>query len=169
MAAKKLRAALDDHMEASDASALDTGTEGGAKQSFKDECDINVILKRFGVGYEMPENHRPPQYGDFTGINDYHAAATALRQAQETFDELPAHIRSKFDNDPAKYVDFAIDRKNEVEMADLGLLSKEATRRVKEAQEQRAIEEDAKAATRHEQRTKSAQHESQAQTPSKKG
>ena len=30
--------------EASDKAGLDTGTEGGAKQSFKEECDINTIV-----------------------------------------------------------------------------------------------------------------------------
>jgi len=35
-----------DTNEASDESGLDTGQEGGAKQNFKDECDINTMAKR---------------------------------------------------------------------------------------------------------------------------
>lgn len=118
-----------DTNEASDEAGHDTGTEGGAKQSFRDECDINVILKRFGIGYEIPAGLRVPQYGDFTGINDFHTAANAIARANENFDLLPAHIRARFDNEPGKFVDFATDEKNFDELAQMGLISKEAIER----------------------------------------
>lgn len=143
-----------DTNEASDEAGLDTGTEGGAKQSFKDECDINVILEKFGIGYEIPEGLKVPQYGDFDGINDFHSAANAVAIARENFELLPANIRAKHDNDPGKFVDYALNEQNREEMADLGLLSKEAAERVKRDREQRGIDADAQAATRHSERQK---------------
>lgn len=126
-----------DTNKAGDESGLDTGTEGGAKQSFKEECDINTIVKRFGIGYEMPQNHRIPQYGDFTGISDFHTAMNAVATAREAFDELPADIRAKFHNDPGKYVDFCLDDKNRDQLKEMGLLSAEALERDRIAEEQR--------------------------------
>lgn len=120
---------------ASNETGIDTGTEGGAKQSFKDEVDINTILKRFGVGYEMPATPRVPMQGDFTHITDFQSAQNAIVKAREMFDEYPAHIRSKFDNDPRKFTEFCLDPENREEMKELGLLSKEAIQRDLEAAE----------------------------------
>lgn len=129
-----------DSNEVSDETGLDTGTEGGAKQEFKDECDINTIIDRFGLGYDMPENPKTPQYGDFTNINDYHSAMNATAKAREAFHELPAEIRSKFDNDPGKYVDFCLDENNLNEMKEMGLLNQEAVERLEKAAEEARIE-----------------------------
>jgi len=137
---------------ASDETAIDTGTEGGAKQSFKDECDINTIVRRFGIGYEMPEDVRIPQYGDFTDVQDFHTMANTIARTNENFELLPANIRARFDNDPGKFVDFCLDEKNRGELKDMGLLSKEALERDRIAQEQRQLEEDAKAHAREENR-----------------
>ena len=37
------------------------------------------------------------------------------------FEELPATIRKKFENDPAKFLDFVNDERNADEMVELGL------------------------------------------------
>lgn len=134
---------------AGDESGIDTGTEGGAKQSFAEECDINVIVKRFGIGYDMPEGLRMPQAGDFTGVNDFHSAMNAIVQARETFDALPATLRAKFDNDPGQFVDFATDQKNLPEMDKLGLLSAKGSAAVLKAADEFQRQSDAEAAARH--------------------
>lgn len=152
----KLRAQLDNYDNGFDnhESGLDTGTEGGAKQSFEQECDINVILKRFGIGYEIPQGLRVPQSGDFTGINDFHTAMNAIVKARETFESLPAHIRTKFDNDPGKFVDFTTNEENKEQMLDMGLLNQEAAAKVQQQREKRQAAEDAAAAERHQKRQK---------------
>lgn len=94
-----------------------------AQQSFKDECDINKIMERFGLTGELPDNVRIPQYGDFSGIRDYHSALNAVLEADEAFMQLPAQLRARFDNDPAKFVDFCSDDSNRDEAVKLGLLS----------------------------------------------
>ena len=83
---------------------------------------------------------KTPQYGDFTNINDYHSAMNATAKAREAFHELPAEIRSKFDNDPGKYVDFCLDENNLSEMKEMGLLNEEAVQRLEKADEEARIE-----------------------------
>lgn len=95
-------------------------------QSGKDEADINIILKRFGVTGQLPPmSQRMPEYGDFTGITDFHSAMTIVRQAQEAFMELPAEVRSRFGNDPGAFINFASDPENLPELRKMGL-AKEA-------------------------------------------
>ncbi len=101
-----------------------------AKQSFRDECDINNILRQFNVTGQLPANGVQPQYGDFSGITDYQSALNAVMAAQDSFLQLPAKVRAKFDNDPALFVEFASDEANKDEMKALGLLHEETAQAV---------------------------------------
>lgn len=94
------------------------------RQEFKEECDINTLIRRFGLGYEMPQGLRVPQYGDFSHISNYHEALNQIAAAGETFDLLPAHVRDRFQNDPGRFVDFCLDSKNRDELVSLGLAPK---------------------------------------------
>lgn len=60
-----------------------------AVQDALEDSDINVIVARFGLTGQMPENPKLPQYGDFTGITDFRTAVEAVTQAQEEFYQLP--------------------------------------------------------------------------------
>ena len=70
-----------------------------AQQHMKDECDINTIVEQFGVTGELPSAPVSPQYGDFSGVSDYHSAINAVRAAEESFMALPAKLRARFDHD----------------------------------------------------------------------
>lgn len=133
-----------DTNKAGDESGLDTGTEGGAKQSFKEEVDINTIVKRFGIGYEIPDNIRTPEYGDFTNVNDFHTMMNTVATTRENFELLPAHLRAKFNNNPVDYVEFCLEDKNRAELKELGLLSKEALERDQKAADEAAAAAEAK-------------------------
>lgn len=111
-----------DRDAASDASGLACVDESRAKQSFAEECDINTIVRRFGLSGELPTGVRMPTYADFTGIFDFHSAMNAIAQAGEAFDSMPAHVRARFDNDPAKFVDFCSQEENRAEAIKLGLV-----------------------------------------------
>jgi len=100
------------------------------KQSFRDECDINNILRKFNVTGQLPAGSVQPQYGDFSGITDYQSALNAVMAAQDSFLALPAKIRSRFDNDPALFVEFASDEANKDEMRAMGLISQETVQAV---------------------------------------
>lgn len=93
-----------------------------ARQSFKEECDINTIVKRFGLSGELPKGVRMPSYGDFTGIYDYASAMNAIVAARESFDTMPANVRARFNNEPADFVAFCSDDRNRDEAVKLGLV-----------------------------------------------
>lgn len=97
-----------------------------AQQHFKDECDINNILRQFNITGLLPEQPLSPRYGDFTGIGDYHTALNRVIAAQDEFDSLPAQIRARFDNDPANLIEFLNDDANRPEAEELGLVNKGA-------------------------------------------
>lgn len=97
-------------------------TKGRTKQSFKDECDINTIIRRFlrtGVMDFTAKNER--RYGDCTGL-EYTQAMQKVAAAKSLFNELPGRIRARFDNEPALFLDFVQDERNREEATEMGLL-----------------------------------------------
>lgn len=101
------------------------------KQSFKDECDINTIMRRYQSTGILPDlmNQKNPQFLDVTGI-DYQEAMQTVAEAHSLFQELPSRIRNRFKNDPAEFLAFTSDEKNRQELAEMGLLSPEAMERM---------------------------------------
>ena len=95
--------------------------ESRTKQSFKEECDINTIVKRFGLTGQLPENLRPPQYGDYSEIPDFKTAMNVIVDAQTNFMYMPAEIRARFHNSPQEFLEFCGDQKNLEEMREMGL------------------------------------------------
>lgn len=111
-----------DRDKASVASALSTPEPSLAVQDALEETDINTIVRRFGLTGQLPTDIRAPQYGDYTGLSDYREALDAVIEADRSFMKLPAHVRARFGNDPAAFVDFCSDEKNRDEARSLGLL-----------------------------------------------
>lgn len=100
---------------------LETGP-GLTKQSHRDECDINVIMKRYEKSGVMPDfGGREGRYLDCTGI-EFREAMDILAKGKSVFHELPAHVRARFENDPAKMLDFVHDEANREEALAMGLL-----------------------------------------------
>lgn len=96
------------------------------KQSFKDECDINKIMKRFkkvqGVEYlEQYRGYVGGNYGDFSQVVDYRSALDQVRRAQDVFGALPAAVRRRFGNDAAEFLDFVSNPANKDELVAMGL------------------------------------------------
>lgn len=102
------------------------------KQSFKDECDVNAIMRRFEkTGIIEHVNRFQGNYGDFTQVpENYHAAVNQVIAAQGMFMTLPARVRARFANDPGNFLAFMDDPANQEEMIALGL----ATRRPEAAE-----------------------------------
>lgn len=100
------------------------------KQSFKDECDINTILKQFEkTGQVNHVQHIQPIYGDFSQVAHYHEALNAVRDADHAFSLLPSAVRERFKNDPANLLAFVNDDRNYDEALELGLLDAHAKAR----------------------------------------
>lgn len=115
----------------SDENSRSTGTscpeeEDMAQQQFKDECNINVIVERFGVTGEIPQNIRQPMSSDFVDVIDYQTAQNALIEARNSFMQMDAKTRKRFDNDPAKFVSFFELEENRAEAEKLGLINPKA-------------------------------------------
>ena len=90
-------------------------------QEAKDECDINVILERFGQGVPIPVNVKTPMQGDFTGVTDYQSSLNMILEANSAFMEMPAKVRARFENDPQQFLDFVSDPVNQDEAIALGI------------------------------------------------
>jgi phage internal scaffolding protein len=93
-----------------------------AQQQFKDECDINNILRQFNITGQLPDALLSPKYGDFSGISDYKTALDRVISADEEFMNLPATLRARFDNDASNLIEFLDNDQNRLEAEKLGLV-----------------------------------------------
>lgn len=92
------------------------------KQSFRDECDINNILARYqktGV-IDHVKNHSQ-EYG-FASGDSFTESMNLVAAAKSMFEELPSQTRTKFENNPAKFLDFVQNEANIPEMREMGLM-----------------------------------------------
>lgn len=94
------------------------------KQSFKDECDINLIIERARAGMDISHvNARAPVFGDFSNIPSYQESLDFVNKADEMFMALDPKIRERFRNDPGHLLAFLADPANRDEAVRLGILN----------------------------------------------
>jgi phage internal scaffolding protein len=92
------------------------------KQSFKRECDINVLLAKYRkTGFLDHLAKHQGQYADLPDGQSYHEAMNMILDAQESFMQLPSEVRNMFKNDPREFLDFVDDPANAEKLQDLGL------------------------------------------------
>lgn len=108
----------------SDETGLDCGPETKTQQQFKDEVDINTIVERFNVTGEMPEMQNFPTEQDFEEAFDFQTSMNVIVAARESFMEMPAKTRARFNNDPQKFMEFIHDGENADEAIKMGLAIK---------------------------------------------
>lgn len=96
--------------------------EDMCQQQFLEECDINTLVKRFGLTGTLPQNVAMPLVGDFTEVVDFHTAQNLVIQSQEEFMKLPADVRKRFGNNPGAVLEFLDDVSNRDEAIKLGLI-----------------------------------------------
>lgn len=96
------------------------------QQQFKEECDINTIVERFGVTGNLPITTVQPLSGDFTEIGTYQEAIEAVRSAEINFMQLPSKVRERFGQDSQKFVDFCINPANLEAVREMGLAPRPA-------------------------------------------
>lgn len=97
------------------------------KQSFKDECDINVIMARYQkTGLLEHVRQGVPQYLDQPGF-DYFEAQSFIAGANSLFQSLPADVRAQFENHPGIFLRWMEDPANAAKAREMGLMPPEAT------------------------------------------
>lgn len=117
----KLRAPYNyDTNEASAESALVCPEPTLTQQHHADETDINLIVKRYMQTGVLPQTALQPLFGDFETFS-FQDAQNRIRAAEEAFMRIPADIRFRFGNDPAKFVEFATKPENADELVKLKL------------------------------------------------
>lgn len=98
---------------------------GRTKQSFRDECDVNTIMKNWArTGTPNHQNPAQPWYGDFSNADDYQTAVNLVIDAENRFADLPAVVRDRMGNNPAKLLEFLNDEENREEAVELGLVDR---------------------------------------------
>lgn len=97
-------------------------------QQYRDECDINHILKQFGATGQVPNLRTEGVSGDFSDIGDFQSCLDKVNKAKDEFLALPSYIRQRFGNDPKAYVEFCLNPANVDECIRLGLREKPAVK-----------------------------------------
>lgn len=100
------------------------------QQQFKEQCDINNIIKQYAQTGELPLSKKVGQFLDVSNVQDYQTALNTVYEAQHAFDALPSNIRSRFENDPNQLIAFIEDDANHEEALQLGLLSNTAQSKI---------------------------------------
>lgn len=93
---------------------------GRTKQSFKDECDVNLIMSNYLKTGQIRQNGRSPEYGYASSL-DFRESMELITDAQAEFANLPSALRKRFGNDPMNFLEFCEDPDNASEAQALGL------------------------------------------------
>jgi len=100
------------------------GQKSRTRQSEKDNCDINKIMERFNRSGKLPTMQQsPPRYGEAIAT-DYATSLNIVKQAQDSFRQLPADARKYFEHNPQRFLE-AISNPSEEDkqkLVKLGLL-----------------------------------------------
>lgn len=94
------------------------------KQEFREQCDINNVIKQFTATGQINHISAAAARGAFMDLPDdldYQSSLNIVLKAEESFMALPAKVRDRFDNDPATFLAFVDDPKNADELVKLGI------------------------------------------------
>lgn len=93
-------------------------------QSYKESCDINVILARFSAGDTTALAKRQMFYADLTEFpTTYADVVNTMHGAEDYFTHLPVEVRAKFGHDFNKFL-ASLD--NPQTLVDLGIVSSQS-------------------------------------------
>lgn len=101
---------------------LHMDTESRVEQHHVGETNINAIMAKYHKTGQLPDPVLHAVYGDFSNAEDFHTAHDKILGALEMFQQLPADIRTFFENDPAQLLGFVGDPDNLEEARKMGLV-----------------------------------------------
>lgn len=93
------------------------------QQQWQASCNVNNIMKKYKKTGTVTHvrNATAGVYQDLTKMPSYEEAVQTVTRAEQAFQEVPALVRKRFDNNPQKMIDFLNDPKNQDEAIKLGL------------------------------------------------
>lgn len=101
---------------------FETTGESLTQQSHASAADVRNIIKQYDrTGLIANVNKGIAQYGDYSKVNEYQESLNMVIEANESFAEIPSHIREQFNNDPGIFFEFATNPKNKEKMIQMGL------------------------------------------------
>lgn len=110
------------------AAAFTPSGDSKTVQADAKDADINVIMERYARTGNFPGLTSLPSYGDFDGVSDFREALHVVRDAEQSFMQLPAKVRAQFDNDAVRFVEYC-DQASDEDLVARGILNKEVLRR----------------------------------------
>lgn len=93
------------------------------QQHFKEECDINNIMKSYRG--KIPASDEPAYFMDCT-VTDLQSAYEVADSIGARFDSLDSEVRARFNNNPLELLEFVHNADNQTAAIELGLLPKPA-------------------------------------------
>ncbi len=88
----------------------------------KDDCDINLIVKRHATTGSVSHFARSePMHGDFSNSVDLKSAMDAVNDANARFQELPADVRRAAGNNPTQLLEMLESDEGQRELQAAGL------------------------------------------------
>lgn len=96
----------------------------GARQEYKDSADLNKIMGRYTQRGNFKELIKEPMYADFSTVGDFREAMEKVMRAERQFNEIPARIRTMFNNDPGLFLDAWFNPQNDEFFVKNGLREK---------------------------------------------
>ena len=99
------------------------------QQQFKDECEIESLLKAHNLSQVMGimNNHgQQPLFADVSDIPDFHDAQNHVARATEYFEGLSSDVRSRFNNSLSEFLTTLNDPGAREALTEMGVLKKAA-------------------------------------------
>ena len=101
---------------------FETTGESLTQQSHAQEAEVRNIIKMYDrTGLIKNVNKGIANYGDYSEINEYQENLNMVIEANESFAQLPSHVREQFSNNAGLFFEFATDPKNNEKMIEMGL------------------------------------------------
>ncbi len=96
--------------------------KGRAKQSMRDECDVNLIVAQYvKTGFLSHVSVGFPLWVDVSEMTDFRDAIEHVRSMARYFAGLPATVRSRFENDAVSLMEYLESGASEEDLHALGL------------------------------------------------